>query len=84
MNKPAHKILVNKYVGKSLDELKEVFREKKTKYDSMMKVLKPISYGMEFLDKDEIPIWVRIAHIDEFLECPYCLEEYQEKLKKMN
>lgn len=77
------KLIENRYAGKSRQQLREIFRKKKKEYDEMMKVLKPLSYGMEFLDNPEIPLWVRIAHIDEFLECPYCREEYEMK-KKIN
>lgn len=80
----AMKILKNRYAGKSQRELLKIYIEKKRMYDEMMRVLKPISYGMEFLESEEIPLWLKIAHIDEFLECPYCREEYEEKLKEMN
>jgi hypothetical protein len=79
-----YKILSNRYSAKSLKELEEIFRQKKKKYDEMMKVLKPVAYGTDFLERGETPVWVKIAHIDEFLECPHCQEEYKEKLKTFN
>jgi len=78
------KMLENRYLGKSKDELKEIYQMKRSRYSRMMKILNPIQIRMDFLDSEDIPLWVKIAHIDEFLECPHCLEEYREKLKKMN
>lgn len=79
-----YKLLENKYVGKSREELEKIFEKKKKEYDKMMSVLNPVTCGVDFLEVNTAPLWVKIAHIDEFLECPHCREEYEEKLKKMN
>ena len=78
------KLLTNRYTGKSKGELKKIYEKKRHRYDRMMKVIKPVSCGMDFLYSNETPLWVKIAHMDEFLECPLCLEEYERKLSKMN
>ncbi len=74
------KLLENRYVGMNENELRILFADKIKSYEKMMKVLKPVSFGADFLYNEEVPLWVKIAHIDEVLECPYCLEEYEQKL----
>ena len=76
-----YKILKNNYMGKTELELRRIFKQKKVAYDKMMKVLMPASYGVDFLNGD-FPLWVKIAHLDEFLECPHCQAEYKERLAK--
>jgi hypothetical protein len=76
-----YKLLTNKYAGKSEQEIKSIFDEKVEEYKKMMTVLQPATYGIDFL-KGDFPLWVKLAHIDEFLDCPHCVAEYKEKLAK--
>ena len=81
------KLLENKYKDLNAIELNKVFQEKLVKYKEFMRILKPVTFGDDFLhsnDKEKYPTWVRIAHIDEFLTCKYCQEEYLEKCKQRN
>ena len=74
-------ILKNRYEGLQDVELRALYHAKRTMYEKFVKVLNPLTVGDHVLNAKDIPLWVKIAHIDEFLECPYCMEEYKEKCK---
>lgn len=75
------KLLENRYEGLSPKELDVLYKAKKIMFDKLMQVLNPVICGRDFLESPDLPTLVKLAHMDEFLDCPHCMAEYEEKLK---
>lgn len=76
------KLLKNKYENLPSDTIANIYLQKRKEFKEFIDVLRPFS-GTEWVDDQNIPIWARIIFMDEFLECPFCREEYEEKSKSL-
>jgi hypothetical protein len=77
-----YKLLDNKYINIELEELSIIYKDKRKQYEEMMTVMNPSIIGENFLDDPNIAIWMKLMHLDEFLDCPHCQEEYRQQLAK--
>jgi predicted RNA methylase len=70
-----YRLLDSNYRGKSMEELLVIYEDKRKRYNDMMEVMNPEIIGKNFLDDPTVPVWMKLAHLDEFLDCPHCQED---------